>query len=204
MNQRILGICGLAGAPFLLIDTINNGFDPYQTTSLSGFFCLLYISGWICSLVALKRMDVFETSRFSRILFVVQLVFLALANCWNIYEWIQPHANTRLYFLLDMFWPISNLCMLATGITIAVQGVLKGWRRYVPLAVGLWAPLGIVLWLLFGRPPAMLLTVGIYSALAWSLLAISILTNKAGTNRYSAQRSKHFPKSRLVLHKPAA
>ncbi|HET7898684.1 MAG TPA: hypothetical protein VFL47_13465, partial [Flavisolibacter sp.] len=75
MNRRTLGTCGLIGAPFLLIDTVNNGFDPYQTTTISGFFSLLYITGWMCSMVALQRLGVFDRSKFSRLLFVVQMLF---------------------------------------------------------------------------------------------------------------------------------
>ncbi|HEU4902893.1 MAG TPA: hypothetical protein VFT06_08875 [Flavisolibacter sp.] len=182
MNNRTLGILGLIGAPFLLIDTANNGFTLNQSSGISGLLNFLYTTGWMCSLIALNRMGAFGEKRFGKILFWVQMACLLLADCWNIYEWIQPRAETTLYFILDAFWPIGNLCMLVSGITIAAQGVLKGWRRYVPLAVGLWLPLGLVLWAIFSRTPGMLLIAGIYSALAWSLMAIGIITgaDKAG------------------------
>jgi hypothetical protein len=77
--------------------------------------------------------------------------------------------------------------MLVSGITIAAQGVLKGWRRYVPLAVGLWLPIGLLLWAIFSRTPGMLLFSGIYSALTWSLMAIGIITSSGNTGEANQQ-----------------
>jgi hypothetical protein len=183
MNNRTLGILGLIGAPFLLIDTANNGFRIDQSTGISGLLNFLYTTGWICSVIALNRMGAFGHKRFGKIIFWAQISCLALADCWNIYEWIQPQAQTTLYFILDAFWPIGNLCMLVSGIAIAAQGVLKSWRRYVPLAVGLWLPIALVLWAIFSRSPGMLLFSGIYSTLTWSLMAISIITSAGPTGK---------------------
>ncbi|HUP11658.1 MAG TPA: hypothetical protein VM187_05590, partial [Niastella sp.] len=92
---------------------------------------------------------------------------------------------------------ISNFFMLVTGITIARLGNLKGWRRYVPLAVGCWLPLGFVLWALFTRTPGVLLTLSIYSLVMWSLMAISIITFRTNTTadnvQLAANRRKRQP-----------
>ena len=176
MSIRTFGIFGLIGAPFLFIDTMNNNFSYSQTNSYSGFYNLLYIAGWMSSMIALKRLGAFGRGRFGKVVFLVQMVFLTLANGWNIYECIQPRAGTVLYSILDAFWPISNFFMLITGITIAFLHRLQGWRRYVPLAVGSWLPLGILLWTLFTRTPSVLMALNIYSMLAWSLMAFSIVT----------------------------
>ena len=181
MSNRTLGIFGLIGAPFLFIDTMNNNFSVNQTNDYSGFYNLLYITGWMSSMIALNRMGAFGRSKFGKFIFLVQMLFLTLANGWNIYECIQPQAGTALYFFLDAFWPISNVFMLITGITIVYLGGLPGWRRYVPLAVGSWLPLGILLWTLFTRTPSVLLTLNIYSMLAWLLMAFSIVTFPAET-----------------------
>lgn len=109
MSNRTLGILGLIGAPFLLIDTVNNGLNPYQSSSISGLFNFVYMAGWMCSLVALKRRGAFGEGRFGNVLFIVQMSFLTLGNSWSLYEWIQPQANTTLFYFLDAFWPISNL-----------------------------------------------------------------------------------------------
>jgi hypothetical protein len=172
---------GIIGAPFLFIDSLNNGFSINHTTAYSGFFNFAYITGWMCSIIALYRMGSFGKGRLGKLIFFAQMTFLTLANCWNIYEWIKPNAGTWLYFFLDPFWPISNFFMLITGITIIRLGDLNGWRRYVPLIVGGWLPLGIVLWVIFTRTPGVLLTLSAYSLIAWSLMAISIITFPGNT-----------------------
>ncbi|UFH56836.1 hypothetical protein [Spirosoma sp. KNUC1025] len=57
MNNKSLGTVALIGAPFLCINTYIHVPDPdthlYITDSLSGFLDLLYISGWLCSIVGL-------------------------------------------------------------------------------------------------------------------------------------------------------
>jgi hypothetical protein len=65
--------------------------------------------------------------------------------------------------------------MLVTGITIAMKGALKGWEGYIPLAVGAWLPFGLVGWLIFSRTPGLLLFMNVYSAIAWTLMALVVL-----------------------------
>ena len=183
MNNRTLGIIAMAGAPFLLIDTITGGFNPYSHSSLTGLFGLIYMAGWMCSLVALKRSGAYGEGKWSKIIYTLQMVLLVLANGWNTYELVQPGADTTLYYILDACWPLSNTCMLITGITIARKGVLQGWKRYMPLLVGLWLPIGFLLWALFGsRTTAMLLWVNIYSAVTWALMGYSVFTSPVRKN----------------------
>lgn len=183
MNTRTLATIGLLGAPFLLIDSMRNGLDPFQTSSVSGLLNLVYITAWMCSMVALKRTGAFGEGRFGRRLFIVQMVFLALANCWNVYEFMQPRAGTTLYTILDLFWPLSNVCMLVTGITLYAKKVLTGWQRYMPLLVGLWLPFVVVLWALFSRSQGVLLVGNLYSAVTWSLMAVAINTQVERTTQ---------------------
>src|SRR5829696_5327581 len=109
MNNRTLGIIGIIGAPFLLVDVITGGFNPYSHSSQSGFFGFVYMIGWMCSLIALKRLGAFGNRSFGKAIFNFQMLLLILANGWNIYELLQPGAGTPLYTFLDLFWPISNL-----------------------------------------------------------------------------------------------
>ncbi|NTS39936.1 hypothetical protein HRG84_03390 [Flavisolibacter sp. BT320] len=196
MNTRTLATIGLLGAPFLLIDSMRNGLDPFQSNSVSGLLNLVYITAWMCSVVALKQVGAFGEGRFGRILFAVQMAFLTLANCWNLYECIEPRAGTTLYTILDLFWPLSNLCMLVTGITIYAKNVLTGWQRLMPLLVGLWLPFVVVLWALFSRTQGVLLVGNLYSAVTWSLMAVAI-TSLAEP----AARSEQSPQ--FTLQKPA-
>jgi hypothetical protein len=54
MNLRLLGVCAIAGAPFLLIAYISfGGALAEQKTALDGFYSLLYITGLLCSVIGL-------------------------------------------------------------------------------------------------------------------------------------------------------
>lgn len=132
-------------------------------------------------MVALKQMGAFGEGRFGKILFGVQISFLALANGWNVYEIIAPRAGTILYTILDLFWPLSNVCMLVSGITILANRTLTGWQRYTPFLVGLWLPFVILLWVLFSRTQEVLLVGNLYSAVTWALMAVAIITHHTNT-----------------------
>lgn len=175
MNTRNLGIIALVCAPFLMIDSVYNDLDPYRRSTYSGLFNFIYMAGWICSLVALKKIKIFGPDKFSRWIYYIQLSFLILGEGWSIYEMLKPGASTPLYYFLDAFWPISNVCMFFTGGAILLKGNLKGWMRFVPFAVGCWLPLWTLCWALFGRTVAVILAANIYSALMWSLMAIVVI-----------------------------
>ncbi|RRB06642.1 hypothetical protein [Larkinella rosea] len=141
MNTKLLGIMALVGAPFLCINTYlhvqnHGGQLVYHTTPLSGFLGILYISGWLCSIIGLRRLGATGADNFGRIISPLILSTLTLANSWNVYEMVLPDHNTLLYRLLDAFWPISNLVMIGVGIAVVRAGRLTGWKRFVPLACG--------------------------------------------------------------------
>lgn len=184
MNNKLLGILALIGAPFLCINTYIHVPDPnahvYITDSLSGFFDLLYISGWLCSILGLRRLGAMGTNRFGRIILPAILVSLILADIWNVYEMILPNHNTLLYHILDAFWPISNVVMIGVGIAVIRAKKLTGWKRYVPLMCGLWLPVTIAV--SFGLNDYAFLLSNLYTAIAWTLLAITVLTTKEPAN----------------------
>ncbi|WP_420150489.1 hypothetical protein [Spirosoma sp.] len=180
MNNKLLGTLALIGAPFLCINTYIHVPDPdahvYVTDSLSGFFDLLYISGWLCSILALRRIGAAGHDRFGRIILQVSIVSLVLANIWNVYEIILPNHNTTLYYVLDCFWPLSNVIMLGVGIAVIRAKKLAGWKRYVPLLCGLWLPITALL--SFTLPTIAFTVSNIYTAIAWTLLAVVVLTSR--------------------------
>lgn len=175
MNNRTLGTLALVGAPFLLIGmTAEEHVKSLSNTWFAGAWGLVYITAWLGSVVALRRMEATGTSRFGKALPWVLTGTLLLANASNVYQIITPDKSP-VFWALDAFWPISNLVMLAVGITAAVVGRLRGWQRYVPLAVGLWFPLAMLILTLLGRTPLAFWIGGAYSAVAWSLLALVVL-----------------------------
>lgn len=153
-SNKLLGVCGMLAAPFLTFQLlVGQAADAYNT-SLGGFFDLIYMAGWMCSIVGLMRLQAAGLRKNSQILFYIQLVFLCVANAWNIWVIIDPTNNSTLFFILDLFWPLSNVFMLVLGIVIAVKGVLTGWRRCVVLIVGMCLTLALLFILILGREHA--------------------------------------------------
>jgi hypothetical protein len=177
MNNKTLGTLALIGAPFLALGgCLEEFYKPLNDSRFTGIWGVIYISAWMCSMIALRRMQATGKSRFGRIQLIVILCTLVLANLSNLYQILFPGEKTQLFWALDIFWPFSNLIMLVVGITVAVTGGLPGWRRYVPLAVGLWLPLALLSLQWFGRIPSVLVAGSLYSAVAWTLLALCVLT----------------------------
>lgn len=185
-TNRILGIVALIGAPFLLIDGINVGFKETADTHISGFFNFAFITGWICSVVALYRNGAYGKDKTGTVIFSLQIVLLFFANAWNIYEMVQPGVNTLLYRVLDTCWPLSLLCMFISGLVIAMKGRLTGWQRYIPLLAGCWLPLGLITWMLLPRSAGVFFFFSLYSAIAWSMMALAVLLPVKGNNRISS------------------
>jgi hypothetical protein len=185
MNNRTLGTLALLGAPFLLIGMMaEEQFESLANSWFTGFWGLIYISAWLCSVVVLRRLAVAGTGRLGRGLPWVLIGSLLLANASNGYQLVAPGQETPVFRVLDAFWPLSNVLMLVLGVTIAVVGRLRGWQRYVPLIVGLWFPFAMAAKILLGRSPAAFWLGAPYTALAWSLLALVVLRpNLSSVNR---------------------
>jgi hypothetical protein len=179
MRTSTLGILGMIGSPFLLAGIIVNGFNPNLNSIQMAACNLVYMSCWMCSVAGLWRLKATGESKWGKIVFAIQILFLLLANTSNVYELLQIGSNSTIYKIVEPFWPVSNLFMLVTGITVARAGILKGWKRYITAVVGMWLPVGATLMLIFSRTPATLIASGVYSTITWSLLGLCIyLTGK--------------------------
>lgn len=184
VHNRTLGILGLLGAHYLLIaPLLPMRYPALAQSAFDGLFGLFFMLTWMGSLIGLIRLNATGSSTFGRFIIRVNLATLAVANVWNLYQAIEPNANTVLYRVLDVFWPMSMGLMLLVGITVAWVGTLRGWRRYVPLAVGLWLPLTAFMGTLMSLPLIsswtagpdatlyLLLLSGVYASLCWCSLA---------------------------------
>ncbi|MGI5274117.1 hypothetical protein ACQEUU_33625 [Nonomuraea sp. CA-218870] len=74
------------------------------------------------------------------------LVFLAGAFLLNALSFgYATHDEFPLpLMILDACWPLSQLGMLALGVTVAVRGRYRGAARWLPLAAGMWFPVTMV------------------------------------------------------------
>ena len=175
MNNKILGFFGLMGAPWLYLGmTAEEQFAALKGTWFTGAWELLYITGWICSIVALQRMKATGESRFGKGVLWVLLASLIIADISNVLLMIIQHHQPAWWYFLDAFWPISNLIMLVVGIVVVKANVLQGWKRFVPLVVGCWFPLAAGS--MYLNKAFSWFLGGFYSAIAWSLLAIVIIS----------------------------
>jgi len=168
MNCKAAGIFSMICAPFLFIDFLTA--TPNVNTSQTGVFDLIYMTGWMCSLIALQQRGAFGTTKAARIILLIQAIFLTGAQVWNIWVIIRPSSEGTLFRIFDSCWPLSNIWMLATGIVAIKARRLQGWQRFVPLAAGLWFPFSMVLFL--AKLPFWLS--GLYSTIAYILLGLVV------------------------------
>ncbi|HUC81905.1 MAG TPA: hypothetical protein VMR70_13370 [Flavisolibacter sp.] len=170
-TNKFLGTCGMMAAPFLTFALISGQVANAANTSIGGFFGLVYMLGWQCCIVGLINVQAAGPRKKDNLLFYIQLLLLTIANIGNVWVMIDPCADSPYFMLLDNFWPLSNLFMLVIGIVVARKAVLKGWRRYVALGVGLWLPFAMATSLLLGRESHFAFYPGaLYSFIAWTAL----------------------------------
>lgn len=176
MNNRTLGVLALLGAPTMGLGIwLEQQYKPLSDSWFTGVWGLLYITAWMGSMVALRRMQATGTSRFGRALPLLMLGTLTIANVSNVWQVVAPTVKTQLFWSLDIFWPLSNVLMLVYGITVLTANRLPGWKRFVPLLCGLWLPAAMASKLLPPNDFSFLFVV-LHSTLAWGLLAITVMT----------------------------
>lgn len=178
LHLKILGIAGIAGAPWMLIDFINNGlYDRFAMTSASGIRNLVFMTGWICSVLGLYKIHLHGITRGQKIIFIIQLTLLALANIWNLIEIFDPLSGSIIFFLLNFAWPIAGFFMVLTGIMVIKAGKMKGWKKYTALLAGLWFPQTLLLYWLSPEGVGGLIGSGVYAAISFGLLGFSLVAS---------------------------
>lgn len=174
MRNKTPGIIALTGAPFLFIGYfVESNWPRYEDSSFTGVWGLIYITGWMCTMLAFQRAGVTGNSRFGKSILWIILATLSLANLSNIVQLFVPANKPAWFFYIDLFWPLSNLLMLPVGIAVIKARQVSGWKRYWPFITGLWFPVSIGALILFGKNEVTMMVGGIYSLIAWSILAYS-------------------------------
>lgn len=190
MKKKPLGIVALIGAPFLFIDMLVGARFPDFVESVpwfSGLAGLLYITGWLASMENLRQ--TIETSKRDFSWYAIRIVMFTLfiADISNIWA-IATTAKPALYYILDAGWPVSHLLMLPAAWAIIKNRILKGYRRFLPLLMGLWFPVCMLL----GHTDFSLYFGGIYSTLVWSLFALAAMKSQGNpTLFYLTFNHKH-------------
>jgi hypothetical protein len=144
-SLRVLGTIGVLGAPMMAIEGIYREvrhFGDMQDDWFVGAVSMIYVAGWVCSLVGARRLRATGTSRASAALFGLQLAGLLLAGAWAVWAalGVGPVPGTPLFTAGDTAWPVSHLLMLAMAAFVFRARVWRGWRRLPALVCGLALP----------------------------------------------------------------
>jgi hypothetical protein len=165
----------LVAAPMLLVEGIIYRFQSEAPTQLSGLLGLIYVVGWMISLVGLWRLAAAGRSVGSVIL-GIQIFGVFLAMIWAVITLVDraPDQYAVYYQVVDTAWPASHLFMLVTGSAVVLAGSLRGWQRIAPGLCGLSIALcGLVIGIT-GSELAGRALFGLATAGAFGLLALAV------------------------------
>jgi apolipoprotein N-acyltransferase len=99
MSNKLLGILALIGAPWLFIGTSMEQRMPHLSDSwFTGVWGIIFISGWMCAVIALKRLRATGNTSFGKILLIVLIISLSIANLSNVIQ-IVVERNKPSYFV---------------------------------------------------------------------------------------------------------
>lgn len=179
-SNKTLGAIAMFGAPFLFLEMCSDYKFGFGKTAAAGICDLIYMIGWLCSVIGLIKLNATGNSKWGKRLLRLNLVFLGMACIWNIWEAVDPNNTSTLYRILDSFWPASNVLLFITGIVIAVQGKLTGFARYTALIAGFWLGFAMIFGTLAGgKNELSFYVIGGYSVVAWFLLGLTIYRSEA-------------------------
>ena len=180
LSTPALGLVAMAASPFLFFELLLN---DKGNTSLSGVCDLIYMTGWMCTIVGLLRIKATGSLKKNKTILYLQLGTLTVAQIWNVWTIADPQNTNSIYAIIDFFWPLSNITLLIVGIVIAKKNILCRRQRFTILIAGLWLPFTIVVSLLTGPGTVGIIISGIYSTIA--LFGMGHMIWKSETTQYS-------------------
>jgi hypothetical protein len=124
VDNRLLGLLGIICAPMLLLQFLfgteigsSNSAHSNRIIALLGVF---YIGGWICGAIGIFQNKVYGATKASKIVFIIQMILLALALMFSIQEIFGVgYENGGIFFAVcDAGYPLSHLFMIIVGIFV--------------------------------------------------------------------------------------
>ena len=171
-------------APGMLVDaTIRRalGVSGDQVTPVTSVVGLIYIIGWVASMIGFRRLRLTGDGVSARVVFALQMIGLTLAATQQFME-LSPPSSTRypgIFGICDTAWPISHLFMLVVGGMVLAKARVQGPTRFAPLGCGLALPLTAVLAPL--NHYAFVFGFGVITTLCFGLVGLTVYL--AGTGR---------------------
>lgn len=173
MNNKLLAISGMAGAPFLCLGMITEIVYPSLfNTWFTGLWGIFYISGWMCTLVSIYRQGMFNLYPFARVICCVLFGTLTIANASNMMLTLTGRTDMPLYFYFDLCWPLSNVLMFILGISIIRKRGIPVQLRRIIFITGTWFPVLFAGMMMFGRNQQLFAFSAVYSLVCWTLLGL--------------------------------
>lgn len=142
LDNRVLGAIAMISAPMLLVFFMFGETDPSVPKTLSGELMsltgVLYIGGWMCGAVGMRRLRATGKGRASRIVFIVQMMLLSFALLYSVMEVCGfSYENGGLIFAVaDNGYPLSHLFMIWVGAFVWRAKAWNGAAKIAPLLVG--------------------------------------------------------------------
>lgn len=156
ISTRALGAVGMILSPMLYFGWLFHAAAPDQPpaypfwSSLCGF---LYMLGAAAAATGMRSLRVTGSGTGAKVLYVVQMVGLFLAMCFDIFQYAAPQLRETsvVFFITDMAYPFSHVLMIIVGVAVMRAGVWRGWRRIPAFLVGLALPSFFALSAIVGR-----------------------------------------------------
>jgi len=163
------------GASVMLLQAAAYQFRPGDPDQFWGAMELLYVFGWMSSIVGLMRLNATGRSIGGRLILGILLVTLTLAAAESAMIAIVPNPDqsTLFYTITDIAWPFSHTFMLVVGIAVLVARTLPGWQRVAPLLCGLVLPVSFLA-VGVGGDLALRVVFAVGTAVTFTLLAWSV------------------------------
>lgn len=179
LNPRLLGTLGLLASPMILLEGVYAGFGQHGTDRVIGLLEVIYIAGWMGSMLGLHSLNATGRGRLGKAVLAIQLLGLLVAGGWSAYHLFTPNPNTEhvLYQLTDAAWPFSHLFMIVVGIATVAAKTLSGWRRLAPFVAGFALPLAILSAGLVGEA-SLGVVFGLLTTLGFGLLGYTVRTGR--------------------------
>jgi hypothetical protein len=171
--HRLLGTLGMIGSPFLFLSFAAVGFEPEKVTRFAAVLGLIFALGWLSNVVGLWSLRAAGTRLGGKIVLGIECVGVVLACLCNVFQTVDPHADSFIFHITDAAWPLSMVILMVTGIVAIFARRLQGWMRFVPLACGLWLPVSILCGGIFGTTAGLVIG-GLQVAIAWLILGFVV------------------------------
>lgn len=145
MSTRLLGISCIIGSVIILLDSLRQaalGIDDFDTISrIAG---ILWAIGGIAAVIGMIQLNAVGSNTVVRALAftpIIGFLLLILANIMQLAGMVTTENST----VAGIGWLLQLAGMVLVGILTIAAKTWTGWRRFIPLAAVVAAPVGFAI-----------------------------------------------------------